>query len=205
MDSQKKKIAAYLWSLGSILFFVAIVLYVFVFQPSSGTDAERTTQIINEWFLASTIWRIETIAAILLAVSSWYFATLRQSINWFLIAFGHIVMIFMYANMLGSYPVAAEFYNESSHLFPMVNDAAVWAFGVSNLLFFSGLTGIYYTNEVLNKFMSWTGAIISLIGVISSLALFFDLVTFGNLSMVGPLILILYLLNAYFGFKIAKE
>lgn len=205
MDLNKKKSAAYLWSVGSFLFFVAIVLFVFVYQPSSGTDADKTTQIMSDWFFVSTIWRIETIAAVLLAVSSWYFATVKQSINWFLIAFAHIVMIIMYANMLGSYPAAAEAYNESPNLFPMINDKAVWIFGFSNLLFLSGLTGIYYKNEILSKWLSWTGSIISFAGVIGSFALFFELITFADLNIGGPLILVLYLLNAYLGLKIGKE
>jgi len=205
MSFNKKKSASYLWSLGSILFFLAIVLFVFVYQPSSGTDADKTHQIISNWALVSTIWRIETIAAVLLCVSSWYMATVKQSISWFLITFAHVVMIIMYANMLGSYAVAAEVYNESPSLFPMINNKAVWVFGFSNLLFFSGLTGIYYTNEVLSTWLSWTGSIISFVGVIGSLALFFELITFGDLNIGGPLVLILYLLNAYLGFKLAKE
>jgi hypothetical protein len=205
MKFNTKKSAAYLWSLGSFLFFVAIILFVFVYQPSSGTNTDKTNQIISDWALVSTIWRIETIAAVLLAVSSWYFATIRHSINWIFIAFAHITMIIMYASMLGSYPVATEFYSESPNLFPMVNETAVWVFGLSNLLFLTGMTGIYFTSEILSKWISWIGALISLIGAIGSLALFFDLVTFENLSIGGPLILLLYLLNTYLGLKLVND
>lgn len=205
MNFSKNKSAAYLWSLGSVLFFAAIILFVFVYQPSTGTDADKTNQLVKDWSLVSTIWRMETIAAVLLAVSSWYFAIVKQSINWILIAFAHIVMIMMYANMLGAYPVAAEFYNESPNLFPMVNDTAVWIFGASNLLFLTGLTGIYYRNEVLSNWIGWTGTALSLTGAIGSLALFFEFVTFSDLSIGGPLILILYLLNAYLGIKLSRE
>lgn len=205
MKMNNLKIAAYLWITGSVLISVAILLFVLVFQSGGESDAERTSQLVDKWVLASSIWRLETIAAILLAVSSWYFASAKQSISWFFIAFGHILMVVMYANMLGSYPVAAEFHHESPHLFPMVNNTAVWIFGVSNLLYLSGLTGIYYQNKVLNKFLSWTGTVISSIGAILSLALFLDIVTWGSLSKFGPLFLFLYLLNAYLGLKLAKE
>lgn len=205
MNFNKTKTAAYLWSMGSLLFFVAIMLYVFVYQPSSGTDADKTNQIISNWFLVATIWRVEVIAAVFLAVSSWYFATAKQSINWILIAFAHIVMIVMYANMLGSYPVAAEFYSESPHLYPMLNDMAIWIFGFSNLLFLTGLAGVYLTSKTLKKWMVWTGATISFLGAIGSLALFFELITFADLNIGGPLILILYLLNFYLGLKLVKE
>jgi hypothetical protein len=204
MVSTNQKAAGYIWSLGSVLFFVAILLYVFVLQPSGGADAERTGQIIRDWALASAIWRVETIAVILLTISSWYLANVNQSISWFLITFGHIVMMIMYALMLGAYPEAAGGYAESPRLFPMINDSAIWVFGVGNLLFLSGLTGVYYSSEGLNAFLRWTGTVISLLGAMASLALFLDLISYGDLMMGGPLILTLYLLNAYHGTRIAN-
>ena len=201
----KKKTAAYLWSAGSILFFVTIVLYVFVLQPSGDTGAERTSQLLEKWALASAIWRMETMAVVLITVSSWYFATARQSMSWFLIAFSHIVMVIMYASMLGSYPVAADAFAESPYLFPMVNNTAVWIFGLSNLLFLAGLAFVYASSEELPKWMRWAGGIISSVGAFAALALFLDLITFSHLVMIGPLFLALYLLNAYMGIKLANQ
>jgi len=205
MEFKKSKAAAYLWLTGSILFFAAVVLFVFVYRPPAGTDAEKTAQIVNNWPLVSNIWRMETLAAVLLTVSSWYFATVKRSMSWFLVAFGHIAMIVMYAFMLGSYPVAAGSYGESPNLFPMTNEAAVWVFGFSNLLFLTGLAGVYFKSEILGVWVKRTGVVISSLGAVGSLALFFELITFGNLNIGGPLILILYLLNAYLGFRLAKE
>ena len=205
MKIDKTKVAAYLWSAGSFLFFVTILLYVFVLQPAGGTGAERTSQLLEKWTLASAIWRLETIAVVLVTMSSWYFATVRKSMSWFLIAFAHIVMIIMYASMLGSYPVAADAFAESPYLFPMVNNTAVWIFGLSNLLFLTGLAFVYASSEELPKWMCWTGAIISSVGGFAALALFLDLITFSDLIIVGPLFLALYLLNAYMGIKLANQ
>lgn len=60
-----------------------------------------------------------------------------------------------------------------------------------------------YTNNC--ELMSWTGAIISALLAIGSLALFFEWLTFGDLMIGGPLFLILYLLNAYLGLKLTKH
>ncbi len=204
LEIDKKKVAAYLWSAGSTLFFITIVLYVFVLQPSGETGAERTSQLLERWTLASAIWRMETLAVVLITVSSWYFATVRQSMSWFLIAFAHIVMVSMYAGMLGSYPVAADAFAESPYLFPMVNHTAVWIFGLSNLLFLTGLAFVYASQE-LPRWMCWAGTIISSVGALAALALFLDLITFSHLVMVGPLFLALYLLNAYMGIKLANQ
>lgn len=205
MKIYRKKVAAYLWSAGSILFFVTIVLYVFVLQPSGETDAERTSQLLEKWSLASAIWRIETIAVVLVTVSSWYFATVNQSMSWLLITFAHVVMVVMYASMLGSYPVAADAFAENPYLFPMVNNTAVWIFGLSNLLFLTGLAFVYASTEELPKWMRCAGTIISSVGAFAALALFLDLITFSDLIIVGPLFLVLYLLNATMGFRLAKQ
>jgi hypothetical protein len=204
LETNKEKVAAYLWSAASILFFVTIVLYVFVLQPSGDTGTERTSQLLEKWTLASAIWRMETLAVVLITVSSWYFATARQSMSWFLIAFAHIVMVTMYASMLGSYPVAADAFAESPYLFPMVNNTAVWIFGLSNLLFLTGLAFVYVSEE-LPSWMRWAGGIISSVGAFAALALFLDLITFSDLVMIGPLFLALYLLNAYMGIKLANQ
>jgi hypothetical protein len=49
------------------------------------------------------------------------------------------------------------------------------------------------------------GAVISFVGALGGLALFFELLTLGDLNIGGPLVLVLYLLNAYLGLKLAKE
>ena len=205
MNINKTKTAAYLWSAGSVLFFVAIVLYVFVSEPAVESDAERTAQLIESWAFASAIWQLETLAVVLVIISSWYFATIEKSMSWFLVALAHIVMIVMYANMLGAYPAAAESYAEAPYLYPMVYDTSVWIFGFSNFLFLTGLVFIYISSEVLSKWIKWTGALISALLAMGSLALFFEWLTFGHLMMGGPLFLVLFLLNAYLGLKLAKH
>ncbi len=205
MNVNQRKTAAYLWSAGSVLCFVTVVLYVVVYQPALGSDAERTTQLTETWAFSSAIWRLETIAVVMLAISSWYFATVEKSMSWFLVTLAHIVMIVMYANMLGSYPAAAESFDEAPYLFPMVYDTAVWIFGFSNFLFLTGMAFVYISSEILSKWIKWTGTTISALWAMGALALFFELLTFGDFMIGGPLILILYLLNAYLGLKLAKQ
>jgi len=205
MNMNKNKAAAYLWSTGFVLFFVTIVLYVFIHQPAVESDAERTAQLIESWAFASAIWRLETLAVVMVIISSWYFAAIEKSMSWFLVTLAHIVMIVMYANMLGAYPAAAESFTEAPYLYPMVYDTSVWIFGFSNFLFLAGLVFIYISSEVLSKWIKWTGALISALLAMGSLALFFEWLTFGHLMMGGPLFLVLFLLNAYLGLKLAKH
>jgi hypothetical protein len=87
----------------------------------------------------------------------------------------------------------------------MVYDTSVWIFGFSNLLFLTGMMFVYISSEILSKWMSRTGALISALLAMGSFALFYEWLTFGHLMMGGPLFLILYLLNAYLGLKLAKH
>lgn len=205
MNLDKKTTAAFLWSFGSLLFLGAILTFVFIYQPPAGSDAEKTKQLLDRWGLVSNIWRVETIGAVLLAISSGYFAISKQSLSWITVSLAHIIMITMYGYLLGAYPTAAEFHGEVPSLFPMVNDTAIWIFGLSNLLFLIGLSGIYYNAENLNTWFRKSALVISLVGAISTLALFFNLITFAQMNMAGPVILILYLFNAYLGIRLAKE
>lgn len=200
-----KKIAALLWTVGSLAFFLTILVYVLIYQPVSGSNADKVNQLLNHWTLVTSVWKAETLAAIFLAVSSWYFSSTEKSIAWFLVSLAHIIIIVMYALLLGSYPTAVNVYSDNLFLFPMVNDTAVWIFSLSNLLFLTGLSGIYYKNLTLKKWISNIGMIISIIGTLGALALFFGLITFSQMNILGPLILLLYLINAYLGFKLIRN
>lgn len=200
-----KKIAALLWTVGSLAFFITILAYVLIYQPVSGSNAGKVNQLINHWVLVTSVWKAETLSAIFLAVSAWFFSITEKSIAWFLVSVAHIIIIVMYALLLGAYPSAVNLYSDHPFLFPMVNETAVWIFSLSNLLFLTGLSGIYYKNLTLNKWISKTGMIISIIGSLGALALFFGLITFSQMNILGPLILLLYLINAYLGFKLIRN
>lgn len=109
----QNKTAAALWTIGSISFFLSLLLYVLVYQPALGSFEDKTNQILNQWTLVSYIWRAETISAILLGISSWYFSISGKDIFWILVSFAHIIMTTMYAYLLGAYPTAAEFYADA--------------------------------------------------------------------------------------------
>lgn len=202
---KRNKMAAAIWIIGSIGFFISLLLYVLVYQPSSGSDAEKSNQLLSQWPLVSYIWRAETISAILLAVSSWYFSLSKKSISWILISLAHIIMTTMYAYLLGAYPIAAEFYSDAPFLFPMVNNTAIWIFSLSNLLFLTGMSGIYYMDRTINRWVAISGFVICVLGLAGMLALFLDLVSFAQIVVVGPLVTLLYLLNAYLGFRMLRE
>ncbi len=199
------KTAAVLWTIGSAGFFISLLLYVLVYQPASGSDAVKTDQILSQWTLVSYIWRAETISAILIGISTWYFSLAKKNLFWILVSFAHIIMTTMYAYLLGAYPTAAEFYAEAPFLFPLVNNTAIWIFSLSNLLFLIGMAGVYYLDRLLKRWLALTGTVISVLGLVGMTALFLELVSFGQIVAVGPLVTLLYLLNAYLGIEMLRQ
>lgn len=148
---KQNKTAAALWTIGTIGFFISLLLYVLVYQPAAGSDADKTDQILSQWALVSNIWRAETISAVLIDISTWYFSISKKNIFWILVSFAHIIMTTMYAYLLGAYPTAAEFYADAPSLFPLVNNTAIWIFSLSNLLFLIGMAGVYYLDRLAKK------------------------------------------------------
>lgn len=199
------KTAGMLWSIGSLGIFVVVVLYVGVYQPPSGVDAEKATHLLNHWTLISNIWRAEMAFVLLLTISSLYFAIRSMSIAWITVGFGHIIMATMYPLMLGGYPIASEYYADVPTLFPLINKIAVWIFAVSNILFLIGMASVFYADNLMKKWLSRTGMFLSLMALVLFIALYFDLLTFNQVIIVGPLVNIIYLINVYYGIKIFKE
>jgi hypothetical protein len=196
-----KKPAFILWTIGSIAFFILLLLYVFVYQPTTGLYSVRINQMLENWPLVANIWRAESLAAVMLAVSAGSFALDTKNLFWILVAVGHIIMILMFAFMLGSYSVAAEYHDQVPALFPLVNETALWIFAFSNLLFLSGMAGIYHQDTLLKRWLSRIGLVIALLGIVIILTIFFGWLTFSQYLVAGPIITLLHLINACYGFR----
>ena len=197
--------ASILWSIGSLSFFVLGILYAFVYQPPTGLYEVRISHLQDNWTLVANIWRAESLATVLLAISAGSFAMESKNLFWFVVAAGHIIMTLMFAFMLGAYPVAAEYFEQTPALFPLMNETAIWIFAFSNLLFMVGMAGVYYQDSILLRWVSVIGLVIALSGVVITLTIFLGWLTFSQLLVAGPVINILHLINTYYGFKILSR
>lgn len=196
--------AGILWAIGSIGLLIVISIYVGIYQPGDNTDAEKTNFILENWQALSNVWKSELIFIILLTISSLSFAIQTKSIAWLIISLAHILMLSMYPLMLGAYPTASENFANYPALYPIINTVAVWIFTVSNTLFLIGISQVFYTDKLMKKWISRTGMVLSLLALLIFIALFFELVTFSQVVMVGPLVSIIYLINTWYGIKIYK-
>jgi hypothetical protein len=166
-----------------------------VYRPPAGTWDEKILHMNNNWGLISFIWRLEFIAAVVIGWVSLNFSTKNKW--WNLVAIGHLLMLVEYVLMLGGYPKVA-----SEEMFQIVNSMAVWVFAASNLIWLLGMTGVYQEE---NGWIKYTGMALALIGGVIFLTIVLGLTTMKDVIFVAPLVNLLYLLNAYYGFKVLKN
>ncbi len=195
MDKRITKLSALLFSIASIAFFTLIILYVFVYKPPTGTWDEKILHMNNNWGLISFIWRLEFIIVVIIAWVSFNFSTSNKW--WNLVAIGHLLMLVEYMLMLGGYPKVA-----SEETFQIVNNMAIWVFAASNLIWLLGMAGVYQAEKGWIKYL---GTTLALIGGVIFLIVILGIATFNDVIFVGPLVNLLYLLNAYYGIKILKN
>ncbi len=200
-----RNLPAILWIIGSAGFLITIPLFIISYQPASSGFEDKAIFTLENWQLISGIWRAETILAIFIALSSLYFAIKTQSLSWITIAFAHILMTAMYAFMLGGYYITMENFNKMPHVLQMLFNIATWIFALSNLLFLTGMAFLYYKNKNLKRWLSNISFAIALLGSILMLLLFLEIVSFTDILFVGPLIMMLYAVNVYYGFIMYKK
>ena len=112
---------------------------------------------------------------------------------------GTIILLITYPLMLGGYR------NTPLELAEMANRMATVVFVFGNLVFLSGLFLLYLNDQILQGWLRYTAVILSGITTILFLIIFAEIISWKQAMMIGPLINLLYLINAYYGFKIKFE
>jgi len=195
MNKQITKLSAVLFSVASLAFFTLIILYIFVYKPPTGAGDEKILHMNNNWGLISSIWRLEFIMVVVIAWVSFNFSTSNKW--WNLVAIGHLLMLVEYMLMLGGYPKV-----ESEETYRIVSNMAIWVFAASNLIWLVGMAGVYQAEKGWIKYL---GGTLALIGGLVFLTIVLGLTSFSDAVFVGPLIILLYLLNVYYGLKLLKN
>ena len=186
-----KNLHAYLFGIASLAFFVLIGLYIFVYQPASGDWQDKLDHMNRNWSLISSIWRGEFLVATVLSWVAFYFS--KNNSWWLLVGIGHLLMLVEYALMLGGYPEITTEVN-----FNLIQHIVVWIFAASNFIWLIGMTGVYYGER---GWIRYVGGIFALVCGLLFLTIVFGLFRMEELLIVGPLLNLLYLVNAYYGFR----
>jgi len=193
------KLAKALWSLSSLLVNGTILIYIILDSQAPSDLEPRFTYINENWFLYAAHWKIEFLLMTMMAIGAFYFAVKSKKISWSFISVAQIILLTIYPLMLGGYR------NTSFELAEMINQIATTVFVFANLIFLSGLFLLYLKDQILKDWLKYTAVILSGITAIVFLIIFAGIISWKQAMMIGPLVNILYLINAYYGLKIKIE
>lgn len=190
------KVAKLCWSLGSLLVNITIGVYIYL-QNNGPSNLEDRFQYVNEnWAMYSAHWKAEFLIMILVAIGAFHFAISLKKIGWVITAIGQFIILLTYPLMLGGYQ------NTPFELASMSNQMATITFVLGNLVFFSGLTYLYLQSKVLPSWLRKVAIVLSIITTLMFLSIYAEIITWGQAIIMAPIINVLYLINAYYGWQL---
>lgn len=192
------KLAKICWSLGSILINVTIGIYIYLQSNGPANLADRFKYVNEHWTIYEGHWKAEYLIMALIMIGALYFAIYLKSISWAIISVGQSIILLTYPIMLGGYE------STPLEIATMANSMATHTFITGNLLFCGGLFHLYFNSRELKSALRYTALILSAITVIAFLLIFIGITTWRQSLFIGPLVNILYLINAYYGWKIKE-
>ncbi len=190
------RLAKILWSLGSVLINFTIIIYVFLISKAPVDLVERQIYINENWNTFSTHWKAEFLFMAMITVGAFYFANIFKSASWSIITIGQLILLAMYPIMLGGYR------NTTPEIFSMSNQMAIVIFVFGNIIFLAGLLHLYFSDNYLKKWLKLSAIAIASVALIAFSASFIGLIDWKQALKIGPLVNILYLINAYYGLKL---
>jgi len=182
----------------SLAFIVLLIWFITI--SKSGIEWNENIELINSTWnnfnSLSTIWRLE---ALVVCGIAWAALNLSSLSKWWnLVALGHVLMLAEYIFMLGGYKYVA-----SEETFHILNEMANWTFITSNFIWVIGMLGVYW-NE--SKIIKYIGTVVSALTLLLIGGIYFGIGTQAQLTPLAmPLVLSLYVFNAYYGMRLFKK
>ena len=204
--------------IGSVLLALAIIGYVFIYgQPeASGADGvitldDRVSHLQTNWLFAQSMWRIESVAIVLLAVAG--FVLQHQNLNpgdrssprfaWSLMATGAVFLFMLYPLMLSGYPEALRNYETEPGLMAVLNSIAYFVFYFGSATMFLGLAMVFAlgreSNGGIPSWLAIMGIIVSFLGFAGMVGSLFG---YSKIMTLAPFGVLAYLIASYLGFSI---
>ena len=186
-----------MFALASIAMCAMVTLYILVLAPGvpEGDWLSKTGYLRSNWSLYSAHWRIEFLAVAMTSFAAFYFA--RRDSMWLLVAVGHVFYLVEYPLMISGFLEA-----DTEADFAVLNEMAIFVFVAANMLWLLGMAGVYLRE---NGWLRIAGTGLAAIGSLAFLAMFFGLIGMAQVAIGGLPAIILYLLNAWYGFSILSK
>ena len=183
-----------LWSLGSLLINLTIIIYVYMSQRAPvGDFATRLAYIKQNWDVYGLNWRVEFVLMAMIAAGAVFFATRLRTLSWAIVSLGQIFLLITYPIMLAGYSSASPDVALLSHRL----STEIFVFG--NLVFCFGLAHLYLNDTHLATWLRYPAVGLAVIGALNFVACFFDVISWEQALFIAPALQVLYLINSYYG------
>ena len=190
-------LAKILWIAGSILMNVTIAIYIWLSSNAPVDDVQRFQYVNENWLIYSAHWKAELVFMTFITIGAFYFTLRIKRIGWSIVTIGQLILITMYPMMLGGYR------NTSYEIFTAVNQIAMNIFIFGNIIFLIGLALVYRNAYEISK---WLRILAASFASVACLVFFVSFIGFVDwrqaIIIVGPLVSLIYFINAYYGYKI---
>ncbi|MGB3799120.1 MAG: hypothetical protein WA952_04850 [Lewinella sp.] len=188
------KLGRALWSLGSLLINITIIVHLIMARRMpDGDPGARFSYVTKNWDIYSLNWRVEWILMAMIAAGAFYFATRTRTVSWAIIAVGQVLLLLTYPVLL------AGFEGNSQPMASLAGNLATEIFVSANILFLGGLGHLYLNDDAAATWLRYPAAALAIVGTLACLACNFGLVTLEEVTIAAPLLMVLYLINSYYG------
>jgi len=193
------KLAKALWILGNLLVNITIGIYIYLSSKAPLDPIERHNYLNENWDIYAGHWKAEFVFMTMIAIGAIYFAINFKKISWTLVSVGQLISLSLYPIMLGGYQ------NTPFEIAEMANQMAIVVFVFGNIVFLGGLIHLYLYDSLLNKWIRFSAVGFASIALIAFSISFMGFIDWKQALIIGPLTNLLFLINAYYGFKIKLE
>ncbi|MDC6389376.1 hypothetical protein PP182_11835 [Maribacter sp. PR1] len=193
------KLGKLLWIIGSVLINITVGIYIYLSSKAPLDPLERHEYVNENWQIYGMHWKAEFLFMTMIAIGALYFTFKLKEVRWAIISVGQLILLTTYPIMLGGYQ------NTSFEMSEMANQMATVVFVFGNLIFLGGLLKLYISDTYLKKWLKWTAIVLSGITFLTFFITYMDIIEWQQALMIGPLINILYLINAFYGVKIKVD
>lgn len=185
-----------LWIIASLYLIVVGFIYIIVLKTAPAEGAERLSFIQANWAYYGHQWKAEFLIAVSLSISAFIFAQKLGNTSFYLVAVGQGISSVAFPISLGLVPeVPYEIYKLSGEAMHFLNNSGMM---ISLLGFFL----IHWSNGFFKPGLRMAALLLSGLAFLVFLAGFMEILTTQQTQKGMPLVLLLYLINAFYGFKL---
>ena len=190
------KLAKYLWTIASFYLLVIGFFYMVVLKDAPPNGPERYEFILNNWTTYDYQWKAELMMSTLLSISSFLFSKYLKNPGFIIIGVGQLFFAMAMPMSIGITP------NATYEFGSLIGKGAHEMVNFGMMISLAGYLILHWKSRVLSKGLRVAALILAALAFLSFAAGFINIIESTMAQKAMLLVMLLYLINGYFGIKI---